>query len=91
MSLTTHLNEIVEVMILNDKVLAALPQHLTIGFGALRFPSGSAVLEPNLHLPGLHSQLHRQCALLMGIGPWQPLKGVFQEPQLCLGESQLPA
>lgn len=84
-----YLDEIVELVVLHNEVLAALAQHFAVGLRALGLASGSAVLEPHFHLPGLHPQLHCQSALLVRIGPLQSLKRLLQVPQLRLREPQL--
>jgi hypothetical protein len=86
-----YLDEVVELVVFHDEVLAALAEHFAVGLGALGLASGAAVLEPHLHLSGLHPQLHCQSALLVRVGPLQPLERLLQVPQLGLGKPQLLA
>jgi len=86
-----YLDEKVQVMVLGNQILTTLSQDVAVGVSGLGFAASSAVLEPDIHLPGLNSQLPSKISFLVTIGPLECLEGVLQQPQLRLREPQLLA
>ncbi len=86
-----YLDEKVQVMVLGNQILTTLSQDVAVGVSGLGFAASSAVLEPDIHLPGLNSQLPSKIGFLVTIGPLECLEGVLQQPHLRLREPQLLA
>jgi hypothetical protein len=66
-----YLDEKVQVMVLENQILPTLSQDVAVGVSGLGFAASSAVLEPDIHLPGLNSQLPSKIGFrfLVTIGP----------------------